>query len=382
MKDDIIKALQGFDLDMDDPAFQHGLKYLLLSKQPDKAIQRQKLCNALDSYYNKMFIGELVSTQDSKIVTDLIREFHGEKKSLKLKASDLEVVSEMPETRFKLKVFKELQMATWGLNAGLYIIGADSQVGKTAILIQIALDILYNNPKSRVHLFSLDDRILKFKQRLVSCMSYYFSNSIEMSVDSDFAFSRCTHIENGKGVVNPKIDYFRTQAIDYLKEAVKSERLNIYDGKYTSDLMSERLEECNKDTDIIIIDGAYRIDAGGKERMDKEERIVTYLKDLSNEKLCPVFAVKEIKKGDSRGSGTDKNTNQRKRSGYSGDDIRGSVLWDYEPDVQLILEKLGATGEAFTNRIRMKIDKNKIRGFETISEYLLTYTKTIYREAE
>jgi hypothetical protein len=380
MKDDLIKALMSFDVDIDDPNFTMLVNMVLATRKPDKAIQKQRLCNALEDYSNNMLNGVFLSPSDAKTVIDLIREYHSTKKPLKLKASDLDSITDMPTTRFKLRAFKELQVATWGLSAGLYIIGADSQVGKTAILIQIALDVLWSNPDSRVHLFSLDDRILKFKQRLVSCMSYYFSNDVDMSVDSDFAFSRCTHIENAKGVVNPKIDYFRTQAIDYLKDAVNSGRLNIYDGKYTSDMMSERLEDCNKDTDIVIIDGAYRIDAGGKERMDKEERIVTYLKELSNEKLCPVFAVKEIKKGDSRGSGTDKATNQRKRSGYSGDDIRGSVLWDYEPDVQLILEKLGATDEAFTNRIRMKIDKNKIRGFETVSEHLLTYTKTIYRE--
>jgi hypothetical protein len=380
MKHEITEALAKLGIDTEDVLFEKALKWIDACKKPDMLIKREALIQKLSEYHRKQFAGSIVTKKDGADLVKLIKEYHSGKDANTMKIADLEINQEMPRTRFRLPSFPTLQMATWGLKEGFYLIGADSQVGKTAIFIQIGLDVLRNNPKSVVYLFSLDDRIKKFRERIISCQSYLESGNIEKSITSDFALSKCTHVANGVGVVDKVLDHYRNSAIENIQEYIRQERLFVFDGKFDVSAVEKALENVDEENAIILIDAAYRIKVHGRERFEKEEELVMFLKDLSNEKLVPLFGVKEIKKGDSRGSGTNKETGQRKRSGYSGDDIRGSVLWDYEPDCQIILEKLGESNEPFTNLIRMKVDKNKIRGMEIGCELKLTWNKTIYRE--
>lgn len=375
---EIINYFQSLGYDTNDASFKEGMKFIECAKNPEKVSKRIKIVEKIQPYLDKMFCGDLVSNVDAFELIRLIKDYHsGNSETNRMTVNDLEITDDVPVKRFQLGSFESLEIATWGLREGLYLIGADSQVGKTAMLIQIAMDVLFYNPDSVVYFFTLDDRIKKFKGRVVSCMSGYSGGE---TVDTDFALTRYTGFRNRIPYLDKEVARKRDESIEILKDWVKKERLRIYDGNYTAEKIEMELEGIDQSRSIILVDASYRVKTAGRDRMDREENLVVFLKSLSNELLCPLFAIKEIKKGDSRGSGTNKDTGKRKRSGYSGDDIRGSVLWDYEPDVQIILEKQGTVDKPYTNLIRMKLDKNKIRGMEIMAELELQWKRNIYKE--
>lgn len=342
-------------------------------------IKKADLLNELEDFTAKVFCGDLIATDMVNNVIKKLREFAHNKKRQGLRDIDLSINFKAPATKFYLDKLRELQIATWGMQAGFYLISGDSQVGKTALLINLAMNILNYNQNSKVYFFSLDDRILKFKERLVSCQSYFESKDINYAVDSDYSFYQCTSEDkNGEPQEDPQIVMNRQKAIDKIK-MWNNKRLFLYDGKYDTSTFEMELDDIDRENGIVIIDAVYRIKTAGKDKNEKEENLVCWVKDLSNELMMPVVAVKDVRKSSKRGETTV--DNKRIRGGYSSDDMRGSILWDYEADVIMMLSELEQSPKAYASLINMKIDKNKIRGMKSRKDLELYWKKTVYMEA-
>ena len=72
---------------------------------------------------------------------------------------------------FPLTKFKELAVHVDGLQPGFYLLGAESNVGKTAVLTNLCLDILDTNPDVTVLYFSVDDSRKGTSYRFISIMT-------------------------------------------------------------------------------------------------------------------------------------------------------------------------------------------------------------------
>lgn len=343
---------------------------------------KNETADVLNELTMKLKLDEIINYSDLNKVTKAIKKYHDTFSSHnKMMISDLEEMTENPRVRFKLSLLNEVQKATWGLREGMYLIGAASQVGKTAIIINLALDILNNNEESKVYIFTLDDTVKKFKHRLVSCQTFFESGDINKTVDVDYAFTKVTAWDDTlrSYKIDPVIAENRREAIETLKGFVGTKRLNIFDGSYTADKIESLLTDIDKENSIVLIDAVYRVECEGKNDYEADEARVKWCKDLSNTLTVPCVYVKDIRKAgnkEKRESGA-----RRKRSGYTTEDLRGSVYWDYEPDCSMIMYQHNSDSKKpFTNNIIMDIDKNKISGIRSIIQLELQWKKTVYTQ--
>jgi replicative DNA helicase len=380
MKHKIVEALQKAGVHNMPEDMVDTINYLV-KDYADEGYEKKKsdLLEILQTFQDKLFCDNLLTIDDVNNIVKTVKNFAVGKKRQGLRDSDLLINFKAPATKFYLDKLRELQLATWGMQAGFYLISGDSQVGKTALLINLAMNILNHNQNSKVYFFSLDDRILKFKERLVSCQSYFESKDINCAVDSDYSFYECTSEDiTGESQTSTPIALNRQKAIDKIK-LWNNKRLFLYDGKYDTSTFEMELDDVDRENGIIIIDAVYRIKTAGKDKNEKEENLVCWVKDLSNELMMPVVAVKDVRKSSKRGETTV--DNKRIRGGYSSDDMRGSILWDYEADVIMMLSELEQSPKAYASLINMKIDKNKIRGMKSRKDLELYWKKTVYMEA-
>lgn len=377
----IIQALEILGLDPEMSESKAIAKLIKGYIPSETELYRKSLLENTNEFYNKLFCNDLFTREDINKHIKSVKDCFPYAKTNMMIQTDLEINKDIPVTRFVLPSFPTLQKATWGLKEGMYLIGADSHVGKTAMLIQLACDVLSANKNAVVYFFSLDDRIKKFKERLISCQSFLECGHVDEAVTSDFALSRYTHIDAmNRPQKDPRIIRSRDKAVETIKDYIGMKRLNIFDGRFDNNKLEQAVENVDQNNAIILIDAVYRVKVSGKDKVEREEELVMWVKDLSNNFLVPVVSVKEMKKGEGKGANVDKTTGNRKRSGYSGEDMRGSILWDYEPDVEIILSQGDDSDIPFTNNVKMKIDKNKIRGMQSLANLQLIWNKTIYRE--
>jgi len=80
---------------------------------------------------------------------------------------------------FPLTKFKELSEHTDGIQPGFYHLAAESNIGKTAVLTNLALDLLETNPDVSVMYFSLDDSRRYTAYRFLSILSQLHINKIQ-----------------------------------------------------------------------------------------------------------------------------------------------------------------------------------------------------------
>lgn len=80
---------------------------------------------------------------------------------------------------YPMTKFKNLCENIDGLQPGLYIIGAETNVGKTALLTNIALDLMDTNPEVRVLYFSLDDSWSVITNRFLGILTGLELNKVQ-----------------------------------------------------------------------------------------------------------------------------------------------------------------------------------------------------------
>ena len=104
---------------------------------------------------------------------------------------------------YPMTKFKNLCENIDGLQPGLYIIGAETNVGKTALLTNIALDLMDTNPEVRVLYFSLDDSWSVITNRFLGILTGLELNKVQrmQQCESDAikvqdAYQELAHLAN------------------------------------------------------------------------------------------------------------------------------------------------------------------------------------------
>lgn len=80
---------------------------------------------------------------------------------------------------YRLNKFLDIAKYTDGIQPGLYIVAAETNIGKTAFLINLFLDILVANPHTKGLYFSLDDSKKVITNRLIAYESLLPINQIQ-----------------------------------------------------------------------------------------------------------------------------------------------------------------------------------------------------------
>ena len=280
-----------------------------------------------------------------------------------------------PVLNHKMTTMPKFSLASDGISSGMYVIAAESNVGKTATLIQIAIDVLNSNEDSNVLFFSLDDMAKKIQRRFASCQHYFETGNIHKTSCIKLALS-----EYDTG--NETDGYFKIPEMSDSKRKVwkklftyrRTGRLRIWDGIFSPEEVQCQVEEFKNEKTIVIIDGVYNLSVEGT-GLEGDETRANAVKLISTANDVPLICVKEVRKGATRGDGVDSEGNRiTKPCGI--DDIMGSTKWGFNADFIITLWNksnfiVGAT-----------ILKNKIGDYKPQVAYNFYPSKNVYIEVK
>lgn len=254
---------------------------------------------------------------------------------------------------WRLKSFPTFENASNGLDLGMYVVGADNNVGKTALLIQIAVDALINNENAKILFLSPDDTTRKILRRFVPVMSFLISHG-EYPVPIKYAENYYTRLdETNHYQRNPNIAKTRNLCYQLIEQWIEEKRLKILSGKmHINDVDNELDEGFN----ILLADASYKIAVDGKNRNEMDETRAEELKNITITHGISSVCVKDGRKGQTRG-GDVKATGERISQPMGKSDIKGSVAWGYEPD--FIANMWEDRGD-----VLFSIQKNKVTGMK------------------
>jgi replicative DNA helicase len=186
---------------------------------------------------------------------------------------------------FKLEKFKTLARKIDGVQPGFYVIGAETNVGKTALLCNLTLDLIDSNDDLTGIYFSLDDNKDVIVNRFLSIETGIPLNAVQRRQPENWVET----LDNGHG---------------YLYGLAANKRLIIRDAseiKNISDLEQEIIRRMNRDL-FVVIDGLYNLDVaydGPDARKENIER-ANSLKRLADEYRIPVICTGELRKKDAK----------------------------------------------------------------------------------
>ncbi len=228
---------------------------------------------AIDHGYEKPKLeDEIIFTEDS-FADELIAQFEFDNKRDPNKLLGL-----------SLTKFKTLATNIDGIQSGFYFLGAESNVGKTALLTNLALDVLDTNSEATVLYFSLDDSRLYTTYRCLSILTGFHINSVR------------------KPNVN-HTDFHTLQAQrNVFLNYVEDERLILKDLSevYHMDHLMKFIEAYqDRDNLVVFVDGLYNleVDAGKNEgiRVQNIEK-ANKIKLITDKYGIPLIATGDLRK--------------------------------------------------------------------------------------
>jgi len=192
-----------------------------------------------------------------------------------------------------LTKFNSLATNIDGIQPGFYFLGAESNVGKTAVLTNLALDVLDTNPDATVLYFSLDDSRIYTSYRCLSILTGFHINNVR------------------KPDVN-HTDYQTLQAQRYvLLDYIQTERLILKDlseVNHMDHLMKTVDEHSDNKELVVLIDGLYNLEVssgtGEGIRVQNIEK-ANKIKLITDKYRIPLIATGELRKkikGESKNS--------------------------------------------------------------------------------
>ncbi len=276
---------------------------------------------------------------------------------------------------YRLPDFPKIEAHTEGIQPGLYIIGAVSNVGKTSLLTGLVLSILHGNPETRAIYFSLDDNKEVIINRLLARLS--------VRQDSEGNPDGLRINQARKKPENAWQKERLDAAYEGLHELVDSGRLNIRDISDVGDFSHlEILIRENPGNLVVAIDGLYNIpmeEAGGGIRETNVER-ANRLKALVDTYRIPLIGTAEIRKKPTNTKAEDKVPTL--------DDLMESGKYGYNANLVWLLHETGrCTKEANDGKpivdaleVDLIFAKNKVSDFKGIVPMLLHPALATYRE--
>lgn len=275
-----------------------------------------------------------------------------------------EDISTKSMSRYRLKSFPFIEKASCGLQNGMYVFGAMPNIGKTSLLVQLAVDLLTNNDKMRVIFVSLDDDKLEISKKLTACMSFFLSNSVENSTTINGSMSYYDYFNNaiGKWVRNPEVYKSKKCAIQTLRAFEEKKWLIIDDSRHTLETLESLIEENKNENTVVIIDAVYKIRCSAKDKNERDEIQSSGVKDIAKYSKVPILAVKDLRKPD---GGT-----------ITASDLKGNNSWFYDASEVYLL-----SSDDDPSCVKFFLDKNKHSEITKVwKNYSFITSKNIFRE--
>lgn len=183
---------------------------------------------------------------------------------------------------YKLNKFHTMETYLDGIQPGFYVIAAHTSYGKTALSINLLLDILQSNDVCGLYV-SLDDSRKKIVHRFLGIMSGLPINEVQ---------SRKTDPETEMKLYNAR---------DTLKRLAETNKLDIRDISSISNI--ETLEGIirshpKRDQLVVVLDGLYNLEVSNRDMDKRAENIkrANRIKALVDLYGIPVICTGELRK--------------------------------------------------------------------------------------
>ena len=276
--------------------------------------------------------------------------------------------------------FKGLMNKLDGIQPGMYLLGAISNVGKTSWLLNLCKSLTENNENVQVLFFSIDDNFRKIYFRLLAIETIreinYVSN-IGQSITYNKAMPEAerkkelTLMESGKSNLDELLNHFTLldevdgNSLEYIEQTIET----VY-------AANSRL--------VVVVDNFHKIrtpSSGAKEPRNRFTLLSEEMKRITNRFDIPILMTVEL----------------RKLNGNSPptvDDLKDTVDLHYDSDVVFLLHSdaernkdsinfvdVVAEGNVYRSPIvDLIVAKNKLSGFKGTIEYIFVPSLAIYQE--
>jgi DNA primase len=257
---------------------------------------------------------------------------------------------------YKMKKFPGITKNLDGIQPGFYVIGGCPDAGKTALMTNLLLDLLSNNPETRAIYSSFDENRELIRSRLMSIWTEIPRNKVRKGHDSSLIYAK------------------KKQAHNDLMSFVVSRRLDIKDLSEISDMDELELEIRQKAGDdfLVFIDGLNNLPAG-ELNLDQAERFKK-MKQWADTYRVPVFCTANLKKPEGK----------TKRSTLP--DAQEIGDYGFPASAVLLLsenqQEKKARGEDEPVSIVLKFEKNKLSPFRGTIRLSFTPETGVIAEAD
>jgi DNA primase catalytic core len=260
---------------------------------------------------------------------------------------------------YELQDFAEIDKEILGLQTGLYVIAADPNIGKTAFLVSLAIDVLKSNGRASVLFYSMDDSREMIINRFLSHLSDMKINEVRFQI------------------TDAKKQQILDTAYDQLSLWANANRLDIRES--TEYLTMSRIHEeirqhLNRENLVVFIDGLYNVPVESESdniRVENIER-ANQVKQLVRHFNLPVLATAEFRK-QGRDEGVIK---QKERTIH---DIMESGKYSYNADLIILLSPKDHDQYVLQDEPIIVADfgKNKLESFRGKMEFKFVRAKSV-----
>lgn len=182
--------------------------------------------------------------------------------------------------------FKELESGLDGIQPGLYVIGADSNIGKTAIMVNLCLALIENNVDLKCLYLSIDDPRGRILNRIYSNLSGIELTRIDKALESE-------KLRDKEGAA-AKVQGWYPARFDL-------PAINPGDKETTGAWVERAIEAAHKDAGgrlAVFIDGVnyLEISPGEKSDLQRERELAGVLKEWAKRYNAPIITTAEVRK--------------------------------------------------------------------------------------
>lgn len=276
--------------------------------------------------------------------------------------------------------FKDLMNKLDGLQAGMYLLGAISNVGKTSWLLNLCKSIIQNNDGVQVVFFSIDDNFRKIYFRLLAIETIreinYVSNigqtiTYNKDITEEVRKKELSLMESGKKELDKLLNRFTLldevdgNSLEHIEQTI------------------EKIYAINPKL-VVVVDNFHKIrtpSSGAKEPRNRFTLLSEEMKRITNKFDIPILMTVELRKLNGNTPPT-------------VDDLKDTVDLHYDSDMVFLLHSDGernkdslsftdvvAEGKVYRSPIvDLIVAKNKLSGFKGTIKYTFVPSLAIYQE--
>lgn len=261
---------------------------------------------------------------------------------------------------YKLNKFKQMATHLDGVQPGFYILSAETNIGKTAVLTNLSVDLLESNPALKLIYLSLDDQKDTIINRLVSMKANLPINVIRRKRTDDS---------------EEKQVYDAYQMLINLSE---EKRFNLFDISDVShiDEVEGLIAQTGNDNLAVMIDGLYNLSVNGDGQGIRVENIAraNKIKTLVDTYRIPIICTGEMRKKTAEDSAkkipTIHDLMETGKFGYNA-----NVVW-------ILSQNSKQDNSAKELNLSLQYAKNKLSDYKGFQELKFIKGKGIVEEVE